>query len=115
MSTLIKNWQKAKNSVNTAEQWNSLPNGRKYENSSFKISEPHCKLPTFTRAGQQVCAGKNYWETDEAFGNALMKYLINDWDKHFAGVMAILKEDEKQALLKCQSYVDEMQAAIDEA
>jgi hypothetical protein len=115
MDQLINNWHKTQEAVRAAEQWNSLPSGKKYSSSTFSISIAHCALPTLTRMGQQSCGGQSYWKTDKDFGDALLRYLMLDWDKHFNGAISILKEDERAALLKCQAFVDKMQAAIDDA
>lgn len=113
--TLIHNWETAKQVVRDAEKWNALPHGKKYCGSTFKISLPHCILPTFVRAGQQTCGGDSYWGTGKLFGQAMLKYLEKDWEVHFQGALEILRADEKQALLACQKHIDDMQAIIDAA
>ena len=56
----IDQWQKAKRDREVAEEWNDLPDGRKYQNDNFDISIAHCSKPKLTRAGQQSCRRKNY-------------------------------------------------------
>ncbi len=111
----LKELDRAKRAVKKAKEWNDLPKGRKYGNSKFKISIAHCNVPKLIRGGQQVCGGNNYWETDEDFGNAILKYLVDGWDDHYPQIIKILENDEKKALQACQSYIDEMQMEIKKA
>lgn len=109
----IENWEKAKYTREKAEDWQNLPKGQKYRQDTFEISTAHCKAPTLCRAGQQSCGGQNYWETGKEFNQAILEYLVSDWDNVWPKVHEILKEKERSALEDCQSFVNEMQALID--
>jgi len=113
MDSLINNWKKAESTRAEAEQWNDLPNGRKYQNDTFAISKPHCKAPQLTRAGQHSSGGQNYWETAEGFNNAIIKHIVSDWENIYPKVLEILKKEENEALVACQSYVTDLQGLID--
>jgi len=108
-------WEKAKRAVIDAKRWNDLPSGKKYDGAAFEISLTHCEFPILVRAGQQVCGGHNYWETDKAFGVAILEYLLTDWDGHFNKIIKIMERKECEELKKCQSYVDELQRLINNA
>ena len=111
----IKNFSDAKRAVKAAEDWNNLPCGRRYKGDNFEISIAHCKPPMLTRAGQQNAGGQNYWETKGAFNQAILEYLVSTWDDHYPKVLEILNTKERERLKECQSYIDEMQSAIDTA
>lgn len=108
-------WDKAKTAVQRAKAWQNLPNGPRYENDTFAISLAHCKPPTIVRAGQRVCGGQNYWETEQEFNLAILEYIVKDWKEVYLKVMAIMEKKEKDALIDLQSYVDSMQNMINEA
>lgn len=115
MSDLINNWNKAKDNVLKAEQWQNLPNGRKYHNDKFDISIAHCDSLKLVRAGQQVCGGNNYWKSPEALNNEILGYIMDEWESIYPKVLKRLQEKEKKALLNCQEYITEMQGLIDGA
>ena len=115
MSTLLKEWQKKKEDLKKAREWNDLPSGPKYENASFTISIVHCSSPTLVRAGQQNCGGQNYWNTPDAMNKAILAYLVANWERVWPEVEKILEVEERAALIACQSHVDEMQNAINAA
>lgn len=112
---LIKTWQSAKDAVSKAKSWQDLPNGKSYQNDSFKISVAHCVPPKLTRAGQQSCGGKNYWETEEAFNKSMLEYIVNNWQNVYPEVIKIMEEKERTALIACQSYVNNLQSLVTEA
>lgn len=113
MGSLIDNWKKAERTRTQAEGWNDLPNGRRYQNDTFAISTAHCKTPEITRAGQQSSGGQNYWKTEEGFNNAILKHIVSDWENIYPKVLEILKKEENEALVACQSYVTDLQGLID--
>ncbi len=115
MNKSIDNWKQKKEAVRKAKEWNNLPNGPKYQRGAFLISISHCSTPMLSRMGQQTCGGKSYWETGEEFNKAILKYLINHWGNIYPKVIEAMEKEEKEALLKCQSYIDEMQKVIDSA
>lgn len=115
MRDLIQDWRNSKIERENAESWNDLPNGRRYQNDKFNISEPHSRKPMLCRAGQQTCGGNNYWKTGEEFNAAMLQYLIDGWADHYPHIIKLMKEKENQALKQCQSYVDKMQGLINDA
>ena len=112
MDDRIKKWEEAKRAVLEAIEWNDLPNGKRYQNDKFDISIAHCKPPMLSRMGQQSVGGKVYWETEPYFNDAILEYLIKDWDFHYHKILEILKTKESEALKELQSYVDEIQTLI---
>jgi hypothetical protein len=108
----VKRWENAKMEVKKAEEWNNLPKGKKYCTSTMKISMAHCHPPKLKRMGQQECGGQSYWATSDVFGKATLKYLVENWDTHYPEILKILKKEEHDALMECQSYVDMIQAKI---
>lgn len=112
---LVKEWQSAKNAVNNAKSWQALPNGRAYQNDSFSISLAHCVPPKLVRAGQQYQGGQNYWETEKEFNQAILAYIVNNWQTVYPEIIKIMEEKERTALIACQSYVDNLQSLITEA
>lgn len=111
----IHAWKKAKKSRESAESWNNLPNGNKYQNDSFAISLAHCKAPQLNRAGQQHCGGQNYWETEAGFNEAILEHIVKDWTSIYPKVLDILKNKEAAKLQACQEYINQMQAFINES
>ena len=114
MSKLIENWKTAKRAREDAEQWESLPCGRAYNGSKFAISVAHSVPPRLVRAGQQVCGGPNYWETQKEFNAAILDWIVDNWDVVYSGSIEIMKQKEKAALIACQEHISAMQALIDE-
>jgi hypothetical protein len=114
MSDLVNKWHEAKRARAQAEEWNYLPKGQSYSNSTFQISQAHSKAPVLVRHGQQVCGGTNYWETDKAFNDAILTHVVESWSGIYPHVLEVLIRREREALKACQAYVDEMQAAISE-
>jgi hypothetical protein len=111
----IKKWQDAKRDREKAEAWQALPDGQKYQGDKFEITTSHkCVAPTLVRSGQQYAGDQNYWETDKGFNNAILEYLVKDWDVIYPKVLNILKVKEMQALKECQAYVDDLQQEINE-
>jgi hypothetical protein len=115
MDTRLEAWKKAKKTREDAEEWQELPNGRKYDNDRFNVSAAHCKPPILCRAGQQTHSGQNYWETEVGFNDAMLRYLVADWDSIYPKVLKILKETEAKKLRECQSFIDDLQRQISEA
>jgi len=97
---LIDNWQKIKNTIKKAEDWNNLPKGKKYSGSKFEISIPHCKPPMLSRMGQQYAGSQAYWETDQDFSLAILEYIVSEWGDIYPKVIERLKEKEQYALLE---------------
>lgn len=110
----LEDYQKAKLSRKAAEEWNELPNGKCYQNDKFNISIAHCKKLQLTRSGQQYSGGTNYWETKDDFNLAILEHIVDNWGKIFPDVIERMKDKENKALNKCQSFIDEMQEAINE-
>lgn len=108
----VREWHKHKKAVIEAEAWQKLPDGKKYCSSTFDISIAHCTMPMLNRMGQKVCGGNSYWQTDNLFNEAILEYIIKDWDKIYPKVLQILKNKETKALRKCQDYINEMQTVI---
>jgi len=110
----IKKYQDAKRARKEAEEWNDLPNGRKYQNDKFNISSAHCIAPMLCRMGQQSSGGSNYWKTEKNFNQAILDYIIFNWKVIYLGVLERMKKQETDALKECQSFIDEMQKIINE-
>ena len=109
----VKEWKIAQRARQNAEAWQALPSGPRYENDRFSISLVHCTAPMLTRAGQQSCGGKNYWETEKEFNHAILEWIVGNWQEVYLGVLDILKKKEVAALQDCQDYINQMQAMID--
>jgi len=107
-------YRKAKRAVEKAEEWNNLPSGLRYQGDKFDISIPHCSAPKLTRAGQKYAGGQNYWDTDEELNLALLEYIIDNWDFIYQDVFSRLQDKESAALKKCQTFIDDLQKAINE-
>ena len=111
---MVNEWRKNKRARKDAEKWNDLPNGQKYSSrETFEISVAHSTIPVLVRAGQQVHAGTNYWNSGKELNKATLEYIADNWDEHYPHILNIMKEKEKASLLKCQEHVDEMQSLID--
>ena len=108
----VKDWQEKSAAVQAAKAWQRLPNGPKYQNDSFAISIAHCKAPQLVRAGQQSCGGNNYWETGKELNQAILEFLVKNWNGIYPEVIKIMEDKEKAALLDLQSYVDSVQNLI---
>jgi len=106
-------YREKKNAVTAANAWNNLPNGTRYQGDKFDISVAHCKPPKLCRAGQQSCGGRNYWETEEAFNNTILEYIVENWESIYPDVRQRMKDKEAKALQACQSFIDDMQSRID--
>lgn len=115
MSDLIEKWRKNEWELEEAKKWNDLPEGQRYQQDSFNISKSHCTAPMLCRAGQQTCGGKNYWETEKAFNQAILQYLIDGWSDHYPVIIEIMRQKERESLRNCQSFVDGMQKLISES
>lgn len=113
--TPVELWKAAVAGRSGAEKWNNLPDGPRYQNDTFGLSIDHSKAPMLMRCGQQRCGGNGYWESPNSLNEALLAVIIANWSDLWPKVLAQLKEEERQALLACQKYVSEMQAAIDAA
>jgi len=109
----IERWRKAKQNRENAEKWNDLPKGLKYNDSqTFEISSGHSLSPKLVRAGQQYHDGNNYWDSETGLNDAILEYIIADWDNIYPKVLALLKAKERKALKTCQSLIDETQELI---
>ena len=111
----IESYYIAKRARELAEKWNNLPNSNsrdEHENNNFSISVDGCVPPILVRIGQLYMGGKNYWETETEFGQAILEYIVSTWDTHFPKILDILKKKESDKLKECQSYIDEMQQKI---
>lgn len=116
MKNLLENYERFKRDRKGAEAWNNLPNGPKYDSSTiFAISTAHCKAPLLCRAGQQSQGGETYWETDAPLNNAILRYIAEHWEEIWPSVLEIMQNKEENALLECQTFINDMQEAIDEA
>lgn len=112
---LVKNWKNNKLATESTKEWNNLPHGPSYCNSSFEISIAHCKAPILERMGQQEAGGQSYWKTNANFNYMILKYLVYNWDEHYPKIIKMMEDQEKESLKACQSYIDELQQLIDEA
>lgn len=116
MSNLMREWKDAENNLKAFEFWQNLPNTKdRNDRFSFQISKAHCKPPMLCRAGQHTTGGKNYWETEKAINQAILEYLVDNWDTIAPFIRYRLQEKERDALIQCQSFIDEMQAQITQA
>lgn len=111
----INAWNIAQYDRQKAENWNALPNGKRYMQDTFSISVAHCTPPKLVRAGQQSAGGQNYWETEEAFNTVILQWLVKNWNKAYPEIIEMMKDKENQALVDCQEYVSKMQQMIDQA
>lgn len=112
---LVNDWQAAKSATNKAKRWQNLPLGNRYQNDTFSISVAHCQPPKLVRAGQQCCGGQNYWETEKEFNAAILEYLVSNWSEIYPSVISMMETKERQALIACQSYIDDLQKLIGDA
>lgn len=114
MSKLIDNYKLKKQERKNFETWNNKPNSEnRYQNNEFAISIAHCKAPVLIRAGQHCQGGTNYWETENGINLVILEYLVENWDEIAPDILARLKAKEMEALKACQTFIDEMQAMID--
>lgn len=114
---LVKRWSKARDDRRGAECWQKLDGkpDRIHGQPSFKISRVHCKVPMLMRCGQHTEGGQNYWESPDGLNAAILDYLVSNWESIYPVVIRIMEEKEREALINCQKYIDEMQQKIDEA
>lgn len=113
---LLKQWQEDRMALKKAKEWNDLPNGDKQnEYESFEISEWNCKAPRLVRVGKQNCVSKSDWETEESFNKMILRYLIKDWDNHYPKIIKMMEEKERNSLLECKTYINEMLNKIEDA
>lgn len=115
MSKELDTWLKAKQDLNEAKRWQKLGETKGRTGGFIDISEAHCKPPKLVRAGQTHTGGNNYWNTEEAFEKAILSYLVDNWKEIGPRVIASMEKKEKEALINCQNYVDQMQDQIDAA
>lgn len=96
----------------SAEKWSMMAkNGGGRNGDSFKISPIHSNIK-LTRCGQYDTGGKNYWESSKAFNEAMIQWICNNIDIVQEGALDIMRAKEKQALLQCEEFVNEIQKNI---
>lgn len=116
MSELMKRWKDAENNLKAFDSWQNLPKTKgRSERDSFGLNKAHCKPPVLCREGQHTTGGKNYWETEKATNQVILEYLVDNWDTIAPFIRSRLQEKETYALIKCQSFIDEMQTQITQA
>ena len=112
---LLKDWEKNKEAIKKAKEWNDLPNGKSYCGGTFEISKDHCNPPMLTRMGQQVCGGQTYWKTENKFNDMILRYLVDNWEEHYPKIIKMMEHEERESLKKCKSYIEEMLNKIEDA
>jgi len=112
MSELLNDWHEARQAREDAEDWNNLPKGKKHNNSEFEIFADRCSVE-IVRSGQKKCGGKSYWDSGEALNKAILRYIVRNWKYVWPKVIEDMRDAESEALTKCHSYVDELEAKID--
>ena len=112
---MVGKWKKAKLERESAEKWNNLPKGKRYQNDDFGLMVSHSTAPMLMRGGQRYSGDKNYWKSDAGLNAVILEYIIDKWDDLYPKMLERLKRKEAIALKECQSYVNEMQAMIDVA
>lgn len=113
---LIKQWQKAKNAVDSAKKWNNLPKGNRYSTQdTFEIRLANCVAPKLVRYGQKYAGDTNYWESSEEFNQAVLEHIVKDWKNIYPEVIAIMEKKERESLQACEAYITEMQTLINES
>jgi hypothetical protein len=106
-------WRKSVKNTREAREWNDLPNGSRYQNDTFSISPTHSKAPVFVRCGQQHHAGQNYWNSPKEFNDAVMEYLIENFDTISSEAIKRLEQKESEMLKGCKEFVEEMKMLLE--
>ena len=114
MATPFEQWEAARRNRVYAEEWDNLPTGPRYQGDAFSISKAHSTIK-LTRAGQQSCGGKNYWESPATLNDAILTVLIRRQKELIAEAIAELRERERVALVACEAFAEEMRQKIDSA
>ena len=112
MATQYEFYLQVKGERETAEAWNNLPKGPKYQSDTLGISVAHCSIQ-LTRAGQQRESGKNYWETAPSFNRALLA-TVAAHPEIIEEAIERLRIKEREALARCREFaqgiLDEIEA-----
>ena len=116
MSKIYQDYLEAKRNYETAERWSTMRKrgGGRMSDDSFNISVDHSGIK-LTRCGQYQAGGQNYWDTEAAFNKCLLEWIVANIDTVQEGALALMKQKEHQALIKCKEFVAEIQSAIDQA
>ena len=112
----LSKMEKAKQDVRDAKYWQGL-HGTIEGNSgkpAFFISKAYSEAPKLIRVGRRT-DGHYYHETNRGFNDAILEYLVTDWDNIYPKVIEILEKKEAEALVELQEYVDSLQAEINSA
>lgn len=113
MSAKLDNYFKAVRDRETAEKWVRMAKDSTRNGSSFSMSTAHSTMK-LTRCGQYSEGGKNYWETETAFNDAMLQWIKQNLDVVQAGAIGIMKQKEDESLRNCQAFLNEMQEKINE-
>jgi hypothetical protein len=116
MSKVYQDYLEAKRNYETADRWATMQKrgGGRMGGDSFAISVDHSAIK-LVRCGQYQTGGQNYWETDAAFNKCLLEWIVANIDTVQEGALALMKQKEHQALIKCKEFVAEIQSAINQA
>lgn len=102
----------AKIDTDEAIKWNELPNGETYCDAKFEIT--HTSSITLTRSGQQVCGGNNYWKSPEVLNKAIIEVIASD-NTIIERAIEVIKEKERQAIIDCRSFAEELLGKVESA
>ena len=112
----LSKMEKAKQDVRDAKYWQGLHGtiDGNVGKPAFFISKVHCKAPKLVRYGQFYTGGINYWDTKEGFNEAILEYLITDWDNIYPRVLEILEKREAEALFELQAEINSAKTKLEE-
>ena len=109
-------WQKEEAKLRDARQWLAHigKTGRSTRNhvDILRISPAHCKPAKFTVAGQYTEGGNNYWESPDAFNDALMVIILQQFDGLSAAALVLLEKKVAEALVSAEDEAASVQEAI---
>lgn len=112
-------WQKESSKAREVLQWlNHIgQTGRSTRSSAdvLNLSPGHCKAPQFTIAGQYTEGGNNYWESPDAFNDAMQAVILSRFKELSGEAVALIEKRVAEALVSAADEVAAVQAAVTDA
>ena len=115
MSDKLRVLKEAERNLGECIKWHALGEKETRNGVLCGISSAHCEGKIkLVRAGQFSTGGKNYWDSPQALNDEIKEYVIVNFNEIYPELLKSLESKRSAALQDCQSFIDEMQRAIND-